>query len=80
MAILSAVPEGMRRAPSQQAFLRAVKEHPDALALKCHAYRNLIEVAGKLAGWADWTTMTTRPTEQRIADDLGLARSTVKRR
>ncbi|MFI6497091.1 hypothetical protein [Nonomuraea typhae] len=69
----------MRRAPSQQAFLRAVKEHPDALALKCHAYRNLTDVAAKLAGWADWTTMTTRPTEQRIADDLDLALSTVKR-
>ncbi|MFD8529505.1 hypothetical protein ACFV0L_18995 [Streptosporangium canum] len=69
----------MRRAPSQQDFLRAVKEHPDALALRCHAYRNLSEVAAKLADWADWTTMTTRPTEQRIADDLDLALSTVKR-
>ncbi|MGI5281755.1 hypothetical protein ACQEVF_59440 [Nonomuraea polychroma] len=69
----------MRRAPSQRDFLRAVKEHPDALALKCHAYRNLTEVAAKLAHWADWTTMTTRPTEQRIADDLGLSLSTVKR-
>ncbi|MFB4284811.1 hypothetical protein ACBJ59_56755 [Nonomuraea sp. MTCD27] len=69
----------MRRTPSQQAFLRAVKEHPDALALKCHAYRNLTEVAGKLADWADWTTLTTRPTEQRIAGDLDLALSTVKR-
>lgn len=69
----------MCRAPSQQAFLRAVKEHPDALTLKCHAYRNLTDVAAKLAGWADWTTMTTRPTEQRIADDLDLALSTVKR-
>ncbi|MBT2234978.1 hypothetical protein [Nonomuraea sp. NEAU-A123] len=78
-AVLSAVPEGMRRATSQRAFLRAVKEHPDALALKCHAYRNLTEVAGKLADWADWTTLTTRPTEQRIADDLDLALSTVKR-
>ncbi|MBB5132773.1 hypothetical protein HNP84_002494 [Thermocatellispora tengchongensis] len=69
----------MRRAPSQQDFRRAVKEHPDAFALKCHAYRNLTEVADALANWADWTTMTTRPTEQRIADDLDLALSTVKR-
>lgn len=69
----------MRRAPSQQAFLRAVKEHPDALTLKCHAYRNLTEVAVKLADWADWAQMTTRPTEQRIADDLDLSLSTVKR-
>ncbi|MBB6557202.1 hypothetical protein [Nonomuraea rubra] len=73
------MPEGMRRAPSQQAFIRAVKQHADALTLKCHAYRNLTEVAGKLADWADWTTLTTRPTEQRIADDLDLALSTVKR-
>ncbi|MEU1880914.1 hypothetical protein ABZ470_26705 [Streptosporangium sp. NPDC020072] len=36
-------------------------------------------MAAKLAAWADWTTMTTRPTEQRIADDLDLALSTVKR-
>ncbi|MFD0659674.1 hypothetical protein [Thermocatellispora tengchongensis] len=78
-AVLSAVPAGMRRAPSQQDFRRAVKEHPDAFALKCHAYRNLTEVADALANWADWTTMTTRPTEQRIADDLDLALSTVKR-
>ncbi|TMR89574.1 hypothetical protein [Nonomuraea basaltis] len=78
-AVLSAVPEGMRRAGSQRDVLRAVKEHPDALALKCHAYRNLTEVAAKLAHWADWTTMTTRPTEQRIADDLDLSLSTVKR-
>lgn len=69
----------MRRASSQQAFIRAVKQHPDALALKCHAYRNLTEVVAKLADWADWTTLTTRPTEQRIADDLDLALSTVKR-
>ncbi|MFG3438417.1 hypothetical protein ACGF0J_14330 [Nonomuraea sp. NPDC047897] len=69
----------MRRVHSQQAFLRSVKEHPDALGLKCHAYRNLTEVAAKLADWADWATRTTRPTEQRIADDLGLALSTVKR-
>ncbi|MEV1170114.1 hypothetical protein [Nonomuraea sp. NPDC049784] len=69
----------MSRAPSQRDFLRAVKEHPNALALKCHAYRNLTEVAAKLAHWADWTTMTTRPTEQRIADELDLALSTVKR-
>ncbi len=79
MAVLSAVPEGMRRAPSQRDFLRAVKEHPDALSLRCHAYRNLTKVTAKLADWADWTTMTTRPTEQRIADDLDLALSTVKR-
>ncbi|MEU7891785.1 hypothetical protein AB0B45_02845 [Nonomuraea sp. NPDC049152] len=32
-----------------------------------------------MADWANWTTMTTRPTEQRIADDLDLALSTVKR-
>ncbi|NRQ31239.1 hypothetical protein HII36_05230 [Nonomuraea sp. NN258] len=69
----------MRRAPSQRHFLRTVKEHPDALALKCHAYRNLTEVAARLAHAADWTTLTTRPTEQRIADDLDLALSTVKR-
>ncbi|MEV4472900.1 hypothetical protein [Nonomuraea sp. NPDC049504] len=79
MAVLSAVPDGMRRASSQRDFLRAVKEHPDALALKCHAYRNLTEIAAELANWADWTAMTTRPTEQRIADDLDLALSTVKR-
>ncbi|MFD0478108.1 hypothetical protein ACFQ0B_65475 [Nonomuraea thailandensis] len=72
-------PRGHAAHSSQQAFLRAVKEYPDALALKCHAYRNLTEVAGKLADWADWTTLTTRPTEQRIADDLDLALSTVKR-
>ncbi|WP_214317128.1 hypothetical protein [Nonomuraea sediminis] len=36
-------------------------------------------MTAKLADWADWTTMTTRPTEQRIADDLDLALSTVKR-
>ncbi|WP_433355470.1 hypothetical protein ACQP25_16815 [Microtetraspora malaysiensis] len=36
-------------------------------------------MTAKLADWADWTAMTTRPTEQRIADDLDLALSTVKR-
>ncbi|GAA2873473.1 hypothetical protein GCM10020220_073420 [Nonomuraea rubra] len=87
-ALAQAVPHGgpvgrarghAPRAPSQQAFIRAVKQqHADALTLKCHAYRNLTEVAGKLADWADWTTLTTRPTEQRIADDLDLALSTVK--
>lgn len=40
---------------------------------------NLAEITAKLADWADWTTMTTRPTEQRIADDLDLSMSTVKR-
>ncbi|WP_433426436.1 hypothetical protein ACQP1V_42905 (plasmid) [Microtetraspora malaysiensis] len=77
--VLGAVPEGMRRATSQQEFTRAVKEHGDALALRCHGYRNLMLVATKLSDWADWTTLTTRPTEQRIADDTDLALSTVKR-
>ncbi|WP_204078307.1 hypothetical protein [Planotetraspora phitsanulokensis] len=77
--VLGAVPEGMRPAGSQQEFVRAVKEHPDALALRCHGYRNLMQVATALSNWADWTTLTTRPTEQRIAEEADLALSTVKR-
>lgn len=78
-AILRAVPEGMRRARSQGDFKRAVKEHPDALALRSHGYTNLMRVVEQLADWADWTSLCTRPTEQRIADDTGLGKSTVER-
>ncbi|MEU7911413.1 hypothetical protein [Microbispora bryophytorum] len=73
------MPGGMRRVTSQQEFQRAVKEQAAALALRSDAYRNLVLVASTLSNWADWTTMTSRPTEQRIAQDTGLSISTVKR-
>ncbi|MFI6485270.1 hypothetical protein ACIBH1_45680 [Nonomuraea sp. NPDC050663] len=80
LKILKAVPSGMRRTRSQLEFKRAVKENPAALALRCDAYDSLLRVAGKIADWADWTTLCSRPTEERLADQLGLSLSTVKRR
>lgn len=77
--IAAAVPRGMRRAGSQKAFLRALKEDPEVLELRCDGYANLMRVANLIVWGADWDTMCSRPTIQRIVGVTGLAKPTVKR-
>ncbi|MEV4078909.1 hypothetical protein AB0J43_01280 [Nonomuraea fuscirosea] len=77
--IAAAVPRGMRRAGSQQEWLRALKEDPEVLGLRSDGYSNLMRVANLIVWGADWNTMCSRPTIGRIVDVTGLAKGTVKR-
>jgi hypothetical protein len=77
--IAAAVPRGMRRAGSQQEWLRTLKEDPEVLGLRCDGYSNLMRVANLIVWGADWSTMCSRPTIARIVDVTGLAKGTVKR-
>ncbi|MEV4364610.1 hypothetical protein [Nonomuraea sp. NPDC049625] len=77
--IAASVPRGMRRSPSQRAFLRALKEAPEVLALRSDGYSNLLRVANDIAFHADWTTMCSRPTRAGIVERTGLHVDTVKR-
>ncbi|WP_188197504.1 hypothetical protein [Nonomuraea sp. SYSU D8015] len=77
--IASAVPRGMRRAGSQNAWLRTLKEDPEVLELRCDGFSNLMLVANVICWHADWSTMCSRPTVHRIVERTGLAKPTVKR-
>ncbi|MEU5869592.1 hypothetical protein ABZ815_51105 [Nonomuraea sp. NPDC047529] len=77
--IAAAVPRGMRRAGSQQEWLRTLKEDAQVLELRCDGYTNLLRVANIIVWGADWATMCSRPTIARIVDVTGLAKPTVKR-
>ncbi|SEU46749.1 hypothetical protein [Nonomuraea wenchangensis] len=77
--IAAAVPRGMRRAGSQQEWLRTLKEDLEVLELRADGYSNLLRVANLIVWAADWSTLCSRPTIARIVDVTGLARPTVKR-
>ncbi|NRQ34463.1 hypothetical protein HII36_21775 [Nonomuraea sp. NN258] len=77
--IAAAVPRGMRRAGSQKAWLRTLKEDPEVLELRAGGYANLLRVANLIVWGADWNTMCSRPTIARIVDATGLSQPTVKR-
>ncbi|MBB6551267.1 hypothetical protein [Nonomuraea rubra] len=77
--ILASVPDGMRRTPTQQAWLRSLKEHPDVLTLRCDGSRNLMLIAAIICWSADWKTLCSRPTIARLVERTGLAKATVKR-
>ncbi|MEV6157924.1 helix-turn-helix domain-containing protein [Nonomuraea sp. NPDC052129] len=77
--IAAAVPRGMRRASSQKAFLRALREDPGVLDLRYDGYGNLLRVAQIVAWAADWKTMCSRPTIAKIVEETGLSKATVKR-
>ncbi|WP_336214696.1 hypothetical protein [Nonomuraea sp. LPB2021202275-12-8] len=77
--ITSAIPRGMRRASSQKAFLRALREDPAVLGLRYDGYGNLLRVAAVVAWAADWKTMCSRPTIAKVVEETGLAKATVKR-
>lgn len=65
-------------APTERhAWLEQVTEHSHAQLLRADAHANLLEVARVLARCADWDTLTTRPTWERICDHTGLSRRTV---
>ncbi|TMR99593.1 helix-turn-helix domain-containing protein [Nonomuraea basaltis] len=77
--VLASVPRGMRRAPGQQEFLRALREDPEVLGLRYDGYGNLLRVAQMVAWAADWKTMCSRPTIAKIVEETGLSKATVKR-
>ncbi|WP_431928778.1 hypothetical protein [Nonomuraea jabiensis] len=77
--ILASVPRSMRRAPDQQAFLRALREDPEVLSLRYDGYSNLLRVAHVIAWATDWKTMCSRPTIAGICARTGLSKATVKR-
>lgn len=77
--IAQALPAGARRAVSQGAWLSAVEEHETTAQLRADAHHNLLTVARALAWTADWTTLTTRPTWERLCHVSGLGRRTVAR-
>ncbi|TDD15478.1 hypothetical protein [Nonomuraea diastatica] len=77
--IAAAVPRGMRRAPGQQEFLRALREDPDVLDLRYDGYGNLLRVAQVITWTADWKTMCSRPTIAGVVERTGLSKATVKR-
>ncbi|TYB71129.1 hypothetical protein FXF51_01465 [Nonomuraea sp. PA05] len=77
--IAAAVPRGMRRAGSQQEWLRILKEAPEVLVLRCDGYANLLRIANLITWAADWSTMCSRPTIARLVEVTGLSESSVKR-
>jgi hypothetical protein len=54
-----------------------VDSHPAFASLRNDAHGNLMAVAWVLARFADWQSLTSRPTWQRLMDTAGLRRSTV---
>lgn len=79
LAVVRALPEGSGRATSQAAWLRAVETHPGVLRLRQDGRRGLLAVAGALARWADWQTLTSRPTWATVAAESGLVERSVAR-
>lgn len=77
--VLRAVPAGHVRASSQKAFLDAVDACDELLQLRADALANVRLVAARLAWWADWDTMTTRPTWAVLSEKTGLSRRTIAR-
>ncbi|MGV9383555.1 hypothetical protein ACWDRB_47615 [Nonomuraea sp. NPDC003707] len=77
--ILAAVPRGMRRTPTQKAWLCTLQEHPEVLKLRCDAYTNLMRVATLICWSADWKSLCSRPTIAGIMNRTGLSHPTVKR-
>ncbi|HEX4816022.1 MAG TPA: hypothetical protein VFV66_25030, partial [Nonomuraea sp.] len=77
--IAAAVPRGMRRAGSQQEWLRTLKADLEVLQLRSDGYANLMLVANVIAWSADWATMCSRPTIAGIVERTGLSKATVKR-
>ncbi|MGW3353636.1 hypothetical protein ACWDA3_61105 [Nonomuraea rubra] len=73
------MPDGMRRTPTQTAWLRSLKEHPDVLTLRCDGSRNLMLIATIICWSANWRTLCSRPTIARIVERTRLAKATVKR-
>lgn len=76
-AVLRVLPAGSRPARSQGSWVRAVETHPDVALLRADAKRNLHALVWELARWADWETLTSRPTWERLGRSAGLSRSTV---
>ena len=77
--VLSAVPQGSRRAQGQRAWLLHVKGHQDYAELRTDRQGNWREIIGVLARYADWTDRTTRPTWALVAGEAQVSRATVAR-
>ncbi|MDO8107138.1 hypothetical protein Q6348_08005 [Isoptericola sp. b441] len=77
--VARAIPEGSSRAPSQRAFLEAVAACGALDELRADGRATVLEVARHLAWWADWDTITSRPTWAVLCERTGRSRATVAR-
>jgi hypothetical protein len=77
--VLAALPAGSAPARSQAAFVRAVAEHSDTVALRAHARENLTRLAWVLSSMASWESLTVRPTWPVLQARTGLSRRSVAR-
>ncbi|WP_188194850.1 hypothetical protein [Nonomuraea sp. SYSU D8015] len=69
----------MRRADSQKAFLRALKEDAEVLGLRSDGYANLVLICTLIARRMNWETKCSRPTIAWLVEQSGLSKPTVKR-
>ena len=74
-----AVPRGSSRAASQAKWLEVVKAHRVATSRRADAAATLVAIATALAHWAEWESMTSRPTWEVLMESSGKSRSTVAR-
>jgi hypothetical protein len=77
--VVRAIPEGASRAPSQVAFLDAVRACPALDRLRGDGRTTVLEVARHLALWAEWDSITSRPTWAVLVERTGRSRATVAR-
>ncbi|MGL5830292.1 MAG: hypothetical protein ACRC0L_12090, partial [Angustibacter sp.] len=74
------IPQGFCRPASQAVWLKRVREVIDGVGVRADRRETLIEVARSLMCWADWETLTTRPTWAQLEKDCRTATGTGSRR
>lgn len=74
-----AIPEGYRRATHTDEVLAALEAHPGLDQIRADRRRGLRRCLEALMSAADFSSMTTRPTWQKLSATLGVARRTVAR-
>ena len=77
--VRGAVPRGSSRAASQAKWLEVVKAHRVATSRRADAAATLVAIATALARWAEWESMTSRPTWEVLMESSGRSRATVAR-
>ncbi len=80
LEIAVSVPKGSMRAASQHEWLALIDAAGDFTHLRADTMRSLRAVAQQIAYTANYRTMASMPTWERIQELTGLSRSTVARR
>jgi hypothetical protein len=77
LAVARAIRSGHARARTQAGWLDDVVQHPAMLTRRGDFQARAYRLAVRLAAWADWETMLTRPTWAVLMAETGMARSTL---